>query len=228
MTGSGLAASVERIFQVQAHLSGMLAVVMAVVGAGAAVVPGVWHITRPITAMAHEGTHATVGSAMGRKISKMEFTFSGDGETTHEGKPGSLFRFPVTFMGYLGPSAFGIGAAELIRSGHIVAVLWIGLAGLVPILFLARRSLGVVLVIAAFVALFLLLGAGSVTAQVLTAYAVVWFLLASSVRIIADHGKDAGDAGTLREITGLPRGFWPPIWLAGSVAALIFGATLLL
>jgi hypothetical protein len=29
-------------------------------------------------------------------------------------------------------------------------------------------------------------------------------------------------------MTGLPRGFWWPFWLAGTVAALIFGATLLL
>ena len=45
-------------------------------------------------------------------------------------------------------------------------MLWIGLAGLVPILFLARRSFGVVLVIAAFVALLLLLGSGSVAALI--------------------------------------------------------------
>jgi hypothetical protein len=228
MSAAGLASSLDQIGQVQAHLSATVGVVMAVIGAGAAWVPGLWHVARPIAAMAHEGAHATIGSAMGRKITRMEFNFSGDGGTFHEGQPGTLNRFPVTFIGYLGPSAFGIGAAELIRVGHIIAILWIGLAGLVPILYLARKSIGVILVIAAFVALLLLLRAGSENAQVVTAYAVTWFLLMSGVRIVTDHGKGAADAGTLNEMTGLPRGFWPPFWLVGSVAALIFGATLLL
>jgi hypothetical protein len=229
MSAAGLVASLDRIGQVQAHLSGTVCVLMAIVGIGAALVPGVWHVVRPITAMAHEGAHATVGSALGHKIAKMEFTFNGDGATgVVPASNGSLVLFPSAFVGYLGPSAFGIGAAELIRVGHIVAVLWIGLVGLIAILYLARKSVGVVLVIAAFVALLLVLGAGSVEAQVLTTYAVVWFLLASGVRLVLNHGKEAGDAGILKGMTGLPRGFWPPIWLAGSVAALIFGATLLL
>jgi len=128
---------------------------------------------------------------------------------------------------YLGPSAFGIGAAELIRAGHIVAVLWIGLLCLLPVLYLARKSVGIVMVIAASVLLLVLLGAGSIDTQVVTAYAVAWFLLASGVRSVLDDGKAAGDARTLREMTGISRAFWPVLWLAGSVIALIFGATLL-
>jgi hypothetical protein len=227
MSAAGLAASLDRIGQVQAQLTGAIAFLMAVVGIGVALVPGVWHVARPITAMAHEGAHATVGSAIGRKITRMEFKFNGDGETYHNGDT-TLIRLPITFSGYLGPSAFGIGAAELIRTGHIVAVLWIALIGLVAILLLARRSVGALLVLAAAVALFLLLMAGTVTAQVLTTYAVTWFLLASGVRTVITHGKNAGDAGTLRELTGIPRGFWPALWLVGSGAAIIFGATLLL
>jgi peptidase M50B-like protein len=226
MWATRLAASLDRIGQVQAHLSGALALVMALVGIGVAWVPGVWHMARPISAMAHEGAHATVGSAMGRKITRMEFKFNGDGETYHDAET-SLVRLPITFSGYLGPSAFGIGGAELIKAGHIVAVLWIGLIGLVAILLLARRSLGAVMVLAALVALVLLLMAGTVTAQVVTTYVVTWFLLASGVRTVILHGKGAGDAGTLRELTGISRGFWPVLWMVGSVAAIIFGATLL-
>src|SRR5580704_4869355 len=226
---AGLAASLGRVGQVQAHLSGTVAMLIAIVGLVAALVPGLWHVTRPIAAFAHEGAHATVGSAFGHKITHMEFKFNGDGLTgVTAGNGSSLALIPGAFVGYLGPSAFGIGAAELIRIGHIVAVLWIGLASLIPILYLARKSLGVVLVIAAVVALLLLLGAGSESAQVVTAYAVAWFLLLSGVRFITLHGKNAGDAAVLKGMTGLPRGFWPPLWLAGSVAALVFGATLLL
>jgi hypothetical protein len=74
----------------------------------------------------------------------------------------------------------------------------------------------------------LLLGEGSTGAQVWTAYGMTWFLLISGIRIILNHGKDAGDAHILKDMIGLPRGFWPPFWLAGSVAALLFGSTLLL
>ena len=31
----------------------------------------------------------------------------------------------AAFVGYLGPSAFGLGAARFIQFGHIVAVLWV-------------------------------------------------------------------------------------------------------
>jgi Peptidase M50B-like len=227
MFAAGLAASLNQIAQVQAHLSASVAAVMAMVGIAAALVPGVWHALWPVSTMAHEGAHAVVGSVMGRKITGMEIKLSG-GATAHEGDPGTLFRFPVTFAGYFGPSAFGIGAAELIRAGHIVAVLWIGLLGLIPVLYLARRSVGVLLVIAAVVALLLVLGSGSIGGQVLIAYAVTWFLLASGVRVINIRGADSQDAQDLKDMTGLPRGFWLPFWLAGTIAALIFGATLLL
>jgi len=226
MFAARLAASLDQIVQVQAHLPATLAVVMAIVGIGAAWVPGVWHVMWPVSTMAHEGAHAVVGSAMGRRISRMELKLDG-GATFHDGDT-SLVRVPIAISGYLGPSAFGIGAAELIRAGHIVAVLWIGLLGLIPVLYLARKSAGVVLVIAALVALLLVLGSASATAQVLTAYAVTWFLLASGVRVLTIRGTESGDAQNLKEMTGLPRGFWFPIWLAGAVAALIFGATLLL
>jgi hypothetical protein len=226
---AGLAASLNQIGHIQAHLPAMASVIMAVVGVGLVVVPGLLHIAAPIETIAHEGAHATVGSALGHRVTHMDFKFNGAGATGVVAKSGSsLAVFPSVFIGYLGPSAFGIGAAELIRIGHIVAVLWIGLVGLVPILFLARKSLGVVLVIGVFVALVLLLAVGTVGAQVATSYGLAWFLLISGLRSITKHKSAAADAGILKDMTGLPRGFWPPLWLAGSVAALIFGATQLL
>lgn len=226
---AGLTASLDRVGQVQAHLPAMVSVIMAVVGVGAVVVPGLLHVAMPIETIAHEGAHATVGSALGHRVTHMEFKFNGGGATGVVPKSGSSMAiFPSVFVGYLGPSLFGVGAAELIRIGHIVAVLWIGLVGMIPILYLARRSLGVVLVIAVFVALVLLLATGSEGLQVATAYALAWFLLISGVRTITKHKSRATDAGILKDMTGLPRGFWPPFWLAGSVAALIFGATQLL
>lgn len=55
----------------------------------------------------------------------------------------------VTFVGYLGPSGFGLGAAKLVETGHAVGVLWIAAFFLVLLLFIIRKSFGVVSVPAA-------------------------------------------------------------------------------
>ena len=225
MSASTLAAAVDRIGQVQAHLSGPMSVLLALV-AVVAVTPVLWLVTRHITVMAHEGAHATVGSAVGHKINGIELNLNASG-ATHTSGAGGLSIVTITFVGYLGPSAFGIGAAELIRSGHIVAVLWAGLAALVAIMFLLRRSFGVITVIIAAVLLFAVAGFATVAAKVATAYAIAWFLLVSGVRIIAIRGKNADDAGKLHGMTRIPAGFWSRVWLVGSLAALVFGATLL-
>jgi hypothetical protein len=45
---------------------------------------------------------------------------------------------------------------------------------------------------------------------------------------VLKHGTKAVDAGVLKELTSLPRGFWRGLWLAGSLLALVAGARLLL
>lgn len=220
MTASALAASLDRIGQVQAHLSQSVSLLFATVACLAAFAPFLWPLTRHITVMAHEGAHATVGSAMGRKIGRIGFKANANGVTEYSGKP----SFLVTFVGYLGPSAVGVGAAELIRVGHIVAVLWLVLAGLVAILASQRGGFGIVSVVVLVILLFEVAGFATLQVQVFTAYAVAWFMLVSGIQIIRIRGADADDAGKLRDMTRVPRGVWSATWLVGSIAALIFGA----
>jgi hypothetical protein len=227
MSAAELAASMARIGQVQGHLSAPVSVLIAIVAMGAAVTQGLWLVTRHITVMAHEGAHATMASAVGRKIEGIEFQLNANGVTHHSGSSDALGLFAVTFVGYLGPSLFGIGAAELIRAGHIVAVLWIGLAGLVAIMVSLRKSFGIVTVILAFVLLFLIAGFASVSAQVITAYVVAWFLLVSGIQGIRVRRSGSGDSASLRGMTKIPHGFWYRVWLLCSAGALVFGATLL-
>jgi len=227
MSASGLAAALARIGQLQSHLPTAVSLLLALVAA-AAVSPGAWLVTRHITVMAHEGAHATVGSALGHKINGIEFALNADGATHTTGPGGKMGAFTILFAGYLGPSAFGIGAAELIKAGRIVAVLWAGLAALAAIMLVMRRSFGVITVILAILTLFSIAGFATVSVQVTTAYLIAWFLLVSSIRIITIRGKDADDAGKLSGLTKIPAGFWSRVWLLGSIAALVFGATLLL
>ncbi len=225
MTASALAASLHRIGQVQSHLSGPVSVLLALMAGAAAFVPWVWPLTRHITVMAHEGAHATMASAVGRKINGIEFKLDARGVTHHSGSAGGMpGSFAITFVGYLGPSAFGVGAAELIRIGYIVAVLWIGLVALIAIMLTMKRSFGIVTVLLALIAIFLVAGFATVEVQVVTAYVVTWFLLVSSIQIIRIRGKNAADAGKLQGMTRIPAGFWSKTWLAGAFAALVFGA----
>lgn len=225
MTAASLGAAVARIAQIQPRLSPMNAVMLAIV-AVVAMLPGAWLVTRHITVIAHEGAHATVGSALGRKVVGISFQRNADGATTVSGggRPGSAV---IAAVGYLGPSAFGVGAAELIRTRHIVAVLWAALVALLWLMFVLRRGFGALSVIVAFVLLLLLSAVASVSVQEQAAYALTWFLLASGVRIVVTRGARATDAGILSDITGVPRGFWYAFWLLGTAAALGFGATLL-
>jgi Peptidase M50B-like len=227
MTASALVASLQRIGQVQDHLSGPLSALLAILAIGAAFLRWLWPVTQHITTIAHEGAHATIGSAIGRQVNGITFQADGSGATSVAGK-GAFGTLSTAIVGYLGPSAFGIGAAEMIKAGYIVAVLWIGVAGLLAILTLLRRSFGIVSVIVALVLLFGVAGFGSVGVQVLTAYGLAWFLLISGVQMIRIDGKGAGDAKKLQGLTKIPGGFWSGFWLAGSVVALVFGGIQLL
>ena len=225
MTAASLAAALDRIGQVQPRLSGMTAVLLAIV-AIAAMLPGVWLVTRHITVIAHEVAHATMGSALGRTVQGISLKRNADGATAVSGG-GRTGSAVIAVVGYFGPSAFGVGAAELIRAGHIVAVLWAALVALLAVMFVLRRSFGVLTVIVAFLFLLLLAGAGTVRVEVLTAYALTWFLLVSGVRIVVIRGSQAVDAGILRDITKIPQSFWYGFWLLGTATALVYGAILL-
>jgi Peptidase M50B-like len=226
MTGSSIATSLARIGQVQGHLTGPVSVLLAIVAVGATTIDEVWLIVRYLTTLAHEGAHATLASAIGNKIDSIEFKRrDAAGATLTSGKAGALGKFSVAFIGYLGPSAFGIGAAELIRIGHIVAVLWVSVLGLIAILVSLRKFFSFVVVIVALLLLFLVTGFAAVGVQVLTAYAIAWFLLVSSVRGIRRRRAGSADSDLLRGMTKVPHSFWYRVWLGCSVIALVFGAT---
>ena len=210
----------------QAHLPGAVAVVIGVVALGATLLPDIWLLTRHVNTVVHEGAHATMASALGRKVVSVHVGRDGTGLTTARGgqRPGSVL-FQVA--GYLGPSVLGLAAAKLIQIGHSIAVLWLAMVLLICMLVVVRRFFGVFTVIGCGVVLYIVAAQTSVGAQVVIAYGITWFLLLSGLRVIAEHGAAAGDAGELRKLTRVPSGFWSFFWLAGSLVALAVGAVLL-
>jgi hypothetical protein len=226
MSASSLTVDLHRIAQVQVRLPSAAALVIALIALGAAVLPDVWLVTRHVTVMAHEGAHAFIGSAFGRRVSSIRLARTAEGATVLGGG-GTASSVAAGAAGYLGPSGFGVGAAELIRIGHVVAVLWLSLIALAILMVPLRRSFGVLTVVGAFVLLFLFIRYATVGTQVVGGYGLAWFMLVSGVRRVIQVGAGATDAAVLRGLTKLPHGFWSGFWILGSVAALIFGATML-
>jgi Peptidase M50B-like len=227
MVRSSLGSELARVGQLQAHLPGPVVVLIGVAALGAAVLPDVWLVTRNVNIIAHEGAHATMGSALGARVLGVRMSRGGVGATAVQGgdRASSVLSLAI---GYLGPSAFGLGAAKLIQVGHAIAVLWITLAALLLLAVAVRRSgFGLAVVIVTGTAIFAVARYAPVGAEVAVAYGIAWFLLLSGVQVVLSHGRDASDAITLRQLTRLPRGLWAALWLAGSALALVAGARML-
>ena len=188
---------------------------------------GLWSLAKHFHVMAHEGMHALTASFVGIRVRGVKLKRNGDGETHYRvpavGGGGVL----TGFVGYLGPSAFGLAAAGLISLGYIVAVLWVAVIFLVFLLLKLLRSFGCISV-PVVIALFVILNIyASVSLQIVMAYGMTWVLLLSGVSMAAKHWTGAGDALILKRQTHLPRWLWALLWLAGTLGAVYLGFRLL-
>jgi Peptidase M50B-like len=197
-----------------AALLGLLALV-------AVGLPEIWFLTRLVGLVAHEGAHAFMGSSLGHRVEEVRLERDGTGRTLVAG--GAL----MLFIGYLGPSAFGLIAALLIAHGLIVGTLWTGVVLLLILLPTLRGIFSVVLVAAFGALLFIVVRYAPSFLETLTAYALSWILLFGGVRMVLEHGTRAGDADSLRQRTHMPRILWVGLWMIGSVLALAIGCILL-
>ena len=208
----------------QVPLSDTETVLIGLAVAAVVVIPATWRLTGHFHVMAHEGMHGAVGALSGGTVQSITMNESAEGLTRVRFSSGRL-HFPYTFLGYLGSSAFGLGAARLIQFGHILVVLWL-IMGLLAVLLISlkRRSFGFVTVPLAGFLIFLVLKHTSQSAQMLAVYAITWFLLLSGVRGIVEDGLNAGDADILSGRTSIPRFVWFWLWVAGTGAAVVIGA----
>ena len=218
--------ALRAIAELQHHLPAGTSAAIGVLAFGAAILPGLSGLTQHVNTMAHEGAHATMHLATGRRVVGVTLKRDGTGETRSTGSGRGILGGAA---GYLGPSAFGLGAAELIRVGHAVAVLWVAIAALAVLGVLGRRSaFSIAAVLVTGVLIYLVARYEPVGARVALAYGMAWFLLLSGLVVIWSHGRDASDASSLRQRTHVPRGLWAGLWLAGSALALIAGTQLLI
>jgi hypothetical protein len=206
----------------QVPLSGMAAALIGLAAFGTIAFQASWLVVRHINVMAHEGAHAVTASLLFREVDSIKLNADATGATSRS--DGSTpVNIVIKFIGYVGPSLYGLGAAKLIESGHIAAVLWIALFLLAVLLLQLRMSFGIVTVILAGALVFLVLRYTPARDQVLAAYAIAWLLLLSGVRMVLEHGSGAGDAQDLRGLTHLPRFLWFLLWLAATLTAVAAG-----
>ena len=208
----------------QVPLSDTETVLIGLAVAVVVLVSATWGLLQHFYVMAHEGMHGAVGSLSGGRVRSITMNDKAEGLTL-VGFRSDGVHFPFVFFGYLGASLFGLGAARLIQFGHITVVLWL-VMGLLALLLirLQKRSFAYVTVPLAGFLIFLILKHTPQSAQILAAYVITWFLLLSGVRVVVDHGVNAGDARILSGSTSIPRLVFATLWLAGTVAAVVIGA----
>ena len=177
--------------------------------------------------MTREGAHALLAVILGLTVAEIVLDRHSGGRTSIVGE--GLRVVFVFLLGYIGPSLFGVGAALLISLGYPLAVLWLLVVLLVGVLFTLARSFGLLSVPFAIVLLYGLLRYEHGRTEVIAAYVVAWLLLLDGVRTVIAHGIHSGATDNLRSRSHLPasHGLWWLLWLAGAVAALLFGGKLL-
>jgi hypothetical protein len=176
--------------------------------------------------MAHEGSHALMRSAQGSRIVAVRLHWrDADGSTSAHVRGRGLLAI---FIGYLGPSLFGLAAAKLIAIGHSVAVLWLALALLGLLAAVVRNVFGIVVTGIAGLVIYEVARYSTVTEAAIAAYLIAWLLLFSGIRVIFEHWADAGDAYILQQHTRIMPVMFARAWLAGAILALFLGGKLMI
>jgi hypothetical protein len=215
----------NRIGATQPPLPAPTSVMLGVGALVAVILPATWSIARHWDVMAHEGSHAFFGAVFGMKVDYVHLNKDATGLTMLRGEKR---RFIPTFIGYLGSSVCGLGAAKLISIGHSVAVLWIALVLLAVLLLLVRTLFGIASIVLSGVLVYAIARYAGVGSEVITAYAIAWLLLLAGPRTVFVYWADAGDAANLAQMTRLGKPLWPLLWLAGGVAAVVLGGSMLI
>jgi hypothetical protein len=211
----------------QALLPGSTATAVGLAAFGVVAFNASWLVVRHVAVMAHEGAHALTGLLLFRSVHGIELRSDATGGTDIRPATG-LRSVPIALSGYLGPSAFGLGAAKLIELRYTPVVLYVVLILLAALLVGIRRSFGLISVLAAGAVVFGIAWFTPVHVQVISAYSVAWLLLLSGVRRVVEVGLESDDGIRLRGLTRLPRALWFLFWLAATLAAAAEGARLLI
>ncbi|OKI09592.1 hypothetical protein A6A06_02660 [Streptomyces sp. CB02923] len=225
----------DRVFGIQPDPPPWLVVVTAVLALGAIAPYRAWRLSRNAITIAHEGGHGLIALLSGRRLSGIRLHSDTSGLTVSRGKPTGLGMILTAAAGYITPSLLGLLGAWLLASGHITALLWGATALLAAMLLMIRNAYGVLTVVLAGAAFFLVSWLTAPDVQAAFAYAVVWFLLLGGVRPPFElQGKRrrgrAGDSDPdqLARLTRLPAAVWLGLFHLVTLCSLAGGGRWLL
>jgi hypothetical protein len=186
-----------------------------------------WPVTRTVVTIAHEGGHALVALAVGRRLEGVRVHRSTAGLTVSAGNASGPGIVATAAAGYLAPPLLGLGAAALLASGHLVAALLLTLVLLACLVFMIRNAYGLLAVFTAAAAVAFVLWRGSPLLEAAFGYAMAWFLLLGGVRPVLElqrarrRGRGGrSDADQLARLTRLPAGAWIMLFALVSLGAL--------
>ena len=186
-----------------------------------------WPVTRTVVTIAHEGGHALVALAVGRRLEGVRVHRSTAGLTVSAGNASGPGIVATAAAGYLAPPLLGLATAALLASGHLVAALLLTLVLLACLVFLVRNAYGLLAVFSVAAAVAFVLWRGAPLLQAAFGYAMAWFLLLGGVRPVLElqgsrrRGRAArSDADQLARLTGLPAGAWIMLFAVVSLGTL--------
>jgi len=190
-----------------------------------------WRFSRYLLTAAHEGGHALVGLATGRRLAGIRLHSDASGLTRTSGRAVGPGMVATCLAGYLSPSVLGLVVAWLVVDRRVVAVLLLTIVLLGGMLFAMRNAFGF-LSIAVCIALVLAFASwASPTGQSLFGSATAWFLLLGALRHVWElrrarriGGVATSDADQLGALTHVPAIVWIAIFATFAVAALVLGA----
>jgi hypothetical protein len=190
-----------------------------------------WQLSRNVITIAHEGGHALVSLLSGRRLEGIRLHSDSSGVTYSRGRrtgPGAVL---TAAAGYITPPLLGAGAAWLLATRHVTAMLWLALVLLAATFLAIRNAYGVFAVLVTGAAVLAVSWLGSATVQFVFGYACSWFLLLGGVRPVFElrgRRRRISDADQLARMTPVPAGVWIFGFGLIALAALALGARIML
>jgi hypothetical protein len=225
----------NRVIGVQPPPSGWLVLATCAVALASVVPHGVWRVTRNAVTIAHEGGHGLVALISGRRLEGIRLHSDTSGLTVSRGKPHGPGMVLTAAAGYTAPSLLGLGGAWLLAAGHITLLLWGAFALLAAMLVMIRNAYGLLTVVLAGTAFFLVSWLTTTAVQAAFGYLAVWFLLLGGVRPVFELQRKRrygvardSDADQLARLTRLPAAMWLVLFYAVSLCSLFGGGRWLL
>ena len=187
-----------------------------------------WPLTRTVVTLAHEGGHALVALAVGRRLEGVRVHRSTAGLTVSAGQASGPGIVATAAAGYLAPPLLGLGSAALLAAGYLTAALLLSLVLLAGLALMIRNAYGIVAVVTVAAAVALVIWRGTPLVQAAFGYAMAWFLLLGGIRPVAELQQSRRrarmprtDADQLARLTGVPGGVWVTLFALVAAGALI-------